>query len=120
MALRSPCEGISRVEIFECDYIAARAADMPFDRIERHTMAGVLCLKILWFSQNFLPVHNLYLPEVGYLPRSSPQAAHILDEPADGLRLWALQISFFAKSSEQRIDLFLPEVWMLHRRRLIS
>jgi len=77
MALRSPCEGISRVEIFERDYIAAHAADMPFDRIERHTMAGVLCLEILWFSQDFLTVDDFDFPKVGYLPGLSPQAAHV-------------------------------------------
>ena len=82
MGGRTPGEPEPTVEILEGDDVPPASMDEPLDGIECNAVTGMGCLEILWFSQDFLPVGSLQLPEVADLLWEDSQPAKIVDEPA--------------------------------------
>ena len=83
MALRTPRKRESRIDILKSDHIPPATIYKPLHRIKRHEITRIAWREILWFSQHFLAVGNLYLAEVGDFLRKCPQSAEIVNEIAD-------------------------------------
>ena len=101
-----------REDILERDDITSLALNVLLDRIQGHTVARILGLEIVRFSDDISACDDFDFSEVRNFLWMHPQATKVLDKTADGLRPGTDDPAFFAETREKWMEFLFAKIGM--------
>ncbi|KKU77726.1 MAG: hypothetical protein UY03_C0010G0009 [Parcubacteria group bacterium GW2011_GWA2_47_64] len=107
-----PGEGEAGVDVLKGDDVTPDAENEPFNGIERHEVAGVCRLEVLWLAQYLLPVCFHDSPGTRDFLRVDAQTTAVCYEPTDGTGLGTVEMECGRERQHERMQFLRSEIWM--------